>query len=114
MSTRDLRECKRAQTASLDHVTIPSPAGPSDPEGKNVFAENLRQAVEAAPRDRLSELSAALWKAFAGGAVTEAEAESLSNLIEARKALAQDQRTTGAQSVGAILKRPGIFPARRH
>src|SRR4051812_3735502 len=48
--------------------------------------EELRHAVEAAPRDRLSELSAALWKAFAAGAVTEAQAEELSLAMEARKA----------------------------
>src|SRR3954471_7970497 len=48
---------------------------------------DLRHAVERAPRDRLPELSAALWKAFSAGAVSEAEAEELSGLIEARKAL---------------------------
>lgn len=52
-----------------------------------MFAIQLRRAVEAAPRDRLPELSAALWKAFAAEAVTEADAEALSALIEARKAL---------------------------
>src|SRR3954469_15136716 len=52
-----------------------------------MLALELRQAVEAAPRERLPELSAALWKGFAAGAVTEAEAEDLSNLIEARKAV---------------------------
>src|SRR3954469_10605333 len=50
-----------------------------------MLAFQLRWAVEAAPRERLSELSAALWKGFAAGAVTEAEAEELSLLIEARK-----------------------------
>jgi len=50
-----------------------------------MFAIDLRAAVEAAPRTGLVELSAALWKAFAANAVTEAEAEELSTLIEARK-----------------------------
>src|SRR3954447_4656484 len=50
-----------------------------------MLAFELRQAVEAAPRERLPELSAALWKGFAAGGVTEAEAEVLSALIEARK-----------------------------
>src|SRR3954471_17210717 len=49
--------------------------------------EDIRQAALAAPRDRLPELSAALWKAFSAGAVTEVEAEELSALIEARKAV---------------------------
>jgi Bacterial regulatory proteins, gntR family len=46
----------------------------------------LRAAVEAAPRDRLSDLSKALWQAFSAGALAETEAEEISNLIEARKA----------------------------
>lgn len=52
-----------------------------------MFALQLRAAVEAAPRERLSELSAALWKAFGAAAVTEAEACELSELIEARRLL---------------------------
>ncbi len=51
-----------------------------------MLAFELRQAIEAAPRDQLPELSAVLWKGFAAGAVREAEAEELSALIEARKA----------------------------
>jgi hypothetical protein len=52
-----------------------------------MLALQLRAAIEAAPRDRLSELSRALWQAFTAGAVTEVEAEELSALIEARKAV---------------------------
>lgn len=52
-----------------------------------MFADEIRRAAEAAPRDRLSEVSAALWKAFAAGGVSEAEAEALSLLIEGRKTL---------------------------
>src|SRR3954471_18296953 len=59
--------------------------GSSDPRCGAMF-NKIRQAVQAAARDRLSELSAALWKAFAAGAVTEAQAEELSLAIEARKA----------------------------
>src|SRR4051812_8887920 len=51
-----------------------------------MFAEEIRRAVEAAPRVKLPEVAALLWKAFAAGSVTEAEAEALSALIEARKA----------------------------
>ena len=57
--------------------------------------EEIRHAVEAAPRERLSELSAALWKGFAAGAVTEAEAEELSLAIEARKAIGATQSPAG-------------------
>ncbi len=52
-----------------------------------MFADEIRRAVMAASRDRLAALSAALWKAFAAQAVTEAEAEEISGLIESRKAV---------------------------
>lgn len=58
-----------------------------DPEGGALFAEEIRRAVEAAPRMKLPELAALLWRAFGAGQVTEAEAEELSALIEARKAV---------------------------
>src|SRR4051794_6840408 len=73
-----------------------------------MLAWELRQAVEAAPRERLPELSAALWKAFAAGVVTEADAEALSLAIEARKA-------TGAaeKPAGGVQRGRGTFPARK-
>lgn len=52
-----------------------------------MFADEIRRAVEAAPRVKLPEVSAVLWRAFAAGQVSEAEAEALSGLIEARRAL---------------------------
>src|SRR4051812_29004768 len=52
-----------------------------------MFAEQLRQAVEASPRVELPKVSALLWKAYAAGQVSEAEAQALSDLIEARRAL---------------------------
>lgn len=78
-----------------------------------MFAEEIRRQAEGAPRAALEAVSAALWKAFAAGAVTEAEAEELSGLIEARKALASAQASSGAtqpaagslQQVGAALPR---------
>ena len=50
-----------------------------------MFADELRGAIETAPRITLPAISSLLWKAFAAGQVSEAEAEGLSNLIEARK-----------------------------
>jgi hypothetical protein len=47
----------------------------------------------AAPRDRLPELSAALWKAFSAGAVTEGEELTLA--IEARKVTGATQKPAG-------------------
>src|SRR5215207_8527236 len=52
-----------------------------------MFVEQLRRALEASPRAELPAASALLWKAYAAGHVTEAEASALSEAIEARKAL---------------------------
>jgi hypothetical protein len=49
-----------------------------------MFAAQIREAVAAAPRAKLPELTALLWRAFGAGQVTEAEAEVLSQLIELR------------------------------
>ncbi|MCJ2016865.1 helix-turn-helix domain-containing protein [Methylobacterium sp. E-065] len=48
------------------------------------YADEIRRQVEAAPRAALSAVTAALWRAFGEGQITEAEAEALSGLIEAR------------------------------
>ncbi|KQQ11542.1 hypothetical protein ASF56_24760 [Methylobacterium sp. Leaf122] len=52
-----------------------------------MFKDEIRRAAEAAARIELPAVSAALWKALAAGNVTETEAEELSELIEARKAV---------------------------
>ncbi|MHB2211820.1 hypothetical protein [Methylobacterium sp. CM6257] len=70
----------------------------------------MRAAVEAAPRTGLVELSAALWKAFAANAVTEAEAEELSTLIEARKAVGKTEDPQFGAGKGEKFSR---FPAHR-
>src|SRR5829696_9681945 len=57
-----------------------------------MFVEQLRRAVEASPRAELHTVSALLWKAYAAGQVSEAEASALSEAIEARKALPAAQK----------------------
>ncbi|MGU3662265.1 hypothetical protein [Methylobacterium fujisawaense] len=52
-----------------------------------MFVDELRRAIEAAPRCRLSEVAKVLWNAVAGGQIDETDAEQLSNLIDARRAL---------------------------
>src|SRR4051812_48703419 len=52
-----------------------------------MFAEQLRRAVGASPRVELPAVSGLLWKAYAAGQVTEAQASELSDLIENRRAL---------------------------
>ncbi|MCJ2087175.1 helix-turn-helix domain-containing protein [Methylobacterium sp. E-005] len=49
------------------------------------YADEIRRQAEAAPCAALPAVTAALWRAFGEGKVTEAEAETLSSLIEARK-----------------------------
>ncbi len=50
-----------------------------------MFAAEIRRAVEAAPRVKLPEVAALMWRAYSDGHVSEAEAEALSGLIEARQ-----------------------------
>lgn len=52
------------------------------------YADEIRRQAEAAPRDGLPAVTAALWKAYGDGRITEAEAEALCELIEARRATA--------------------------
>src|SRR3954452_17287803 len=52
-----------------------------------MFVEQLRRAVEASPRVELAKVASLLWRAYAAGQVSEAEAQALSDLIEARKAI---------------------------
>src|SRR5215217_2454168 len=57
-----------------------------------MFAEQLRRAVEASPRAELPAVSALLWKAYAAGQVTEAEASALSEVIECKRSLPAPQK----------------------
>jgi hypothetical protein len=50
-----------------------------------MFADEIRRQAEAAPRAALPAMTAALWRAYGEGKITEAEAEALSVLIEARR-----------------------------
>ncbi len=52
-----------------------------------MFANQLRQAVEASPRAELHKVSSLLWRAYAAGSITETEAQTLAELVEAKKAL---------------------------
>jgi DNA-binding transcriptional ArsR family regulator len=71
----------------------PRPATGLRPEGERMsFCEEIRRAVQAAPRVKLPELSGLLWKSYAAGHVSEEEASQLSDLIEARKALPAPER----------------------
>ncbi|WP_306421749.1 helix-turn-helix domain-containing protein, partial [Methylobacterium trifolii] len=49
------------------------------------YAEEIRRQAEAAPRAALPAVTALLWRAYSDGNVSEAEAEALSALIDARQ-----------------------------
>src|SRR5215208_1103620 len=76
-----------------------------------MFAEQLRRAVEASPRAELPAVSALLWKAYAAGHVTEAEASALSEAIELKRALPATQKP--AQRRFGSRPSPGGMERRR-
>ncbi|WP_076730060.1 helix-turn-helix domain-containing protein [Methylobacterium radiotolerans] len=49
------------------------------------YAEEIRRQAETAPRAALPAVTAALWRAYGEGRITDAEAEVLSVLIESRR-----------------------------
>src|SRR5215217_342318 len=77
-----------------------------------MFVEQLRRAVEASPRCELPKVSALLWKAYAAGQVSEAEASALSEAIEARKALPATQKPLRLR-FGSRPKSPASLERRR-
>lgn len=76
------------------------------------FIEEIRQAIPAVPRDKLGDVSKALWTAFAAGQVTEDEAGVLSALIDARKAVAASPAAS-KRSVGSRPRSPESVERRR-
>ena len=66
-----------------------------------MFADEIRVAVMAAPRVKLPDVAAVLWRAYADGLVSEAEAEGLSALIE-------DRKVVPAASVAAAALRKAV------
>src|SRR3954453_20549647 len=52
-----------------------------------MFVEQLQRAVEASPRVALPKVASLLWRAYAAGQVSEAEAQVLSDLIEAKRVI---------------------------
>src|SRR5215203_4523878 len=77
-----------------------------------MFADELRRAVEASPRMRLHAVSQLLWKAYAAGSVTEAQASELSDLLESRKALPAQERPA-QRRVGSRPRSPASMQRRR-
>jgi hypothetical protein len=57
-----------------------------------MFADEMRRAIEAAPRVKLGDISTGLWKAWGAGSLSDDEAQGLSDLVAARKALPPPQK----------------------
>ena len=77
-----------------------------------MFVEQLRRAVEASPRVELAKVAGLLWRAYAAGHVTEAEASELSDLIEARRALPAPQKPP-QRRLGSRPRSPASMERRR-
>src|SRR5215204_3164728 len=59
-----------------------------------MFEDQLRRDVEASPRVELARVAQLLWRAYAAGHVTEAEASALSEAIELKRAIPAPQKPT--------------------
>src|SRR3954471_4140712 len=78
-----------------------------------MFVEQLRRAVEASPRVELARVAQLLWKAYAAGQVSEAEAQSLSEVIEARRAVEAAARPVQRRLIGSRPRTPASLDRRR-
>src|SRR5215212_8898003 len=77
-----------------------------------MFVEQLRRAVEASLRAELHTVSGLLWKAYAAGQVTEAEASALSEAIERKKSLPAPQKPV-QRRFGSRPRSPASMERRR-
>src|SRR4051794_23599833 len=77
-----------------------------------MFVEQLRRAVEAAPRCELAKVASLLWRAYAAGTVTEAQASELSEMIEARRILPSPPPIP-RRRLGSRPRSPGGMERRR-
>ena len=78
-----------------------------------MFIEQLRTAITAAPRAELPAVSALLWKAFAAGQVSEAEASALSETIELKRALPPAQKPIQRRLIGSRPRTTASLERRR-
>lgn len=76
------------------------------------FARQLRQAVEASPRVELHKVQDAVWKTWGAGGLSDDEAQALSDLIEARKALPASQKPI-QRRLGSRPRSPSSMARRR-
>lgn len=94
---------------AMPGVSHPFASG-SEPVGGAMFADEIRRAIEAAPRMKLPEVAALLWRAFGADQITEVEAEELSARIDVRRALPAPAPT---KNVGTRPRSPASIERRR-
>ena len=74
-----------------------------------MFVDEMRRAIAATPKDNLYRLSGELWKAHAGGAIGDDDAQGLAEAIAAKKAAAPMPR----RRVGSRPRTAGSMERRR-
>ena len=77
-----------------------------------MFADDIRRALSGTPRERLAELSVAVWKGFACGAVSEEDAQRLAEEIAARK-IVPPKPAEPRRRVGSRPRSPAEMERRR-
>lgn len=78
-----------------------------------MFASQIRQAIEAAPQDGLPAVASLLWSALGAGGITEAEAEALDALIQARTRVRQAEPRPAPRARGGSRPRSDASMTRR-
>ena len=66
-----------------------------------MFIEEIRRAVQAAPRNDLPRLAGIVWKGWGAGAIGDSEAQELAETIEARKALPPPAKAATGRRCGS-------------
>ncbi|WP_244486643.1 GntR family transcriptional regulator, partial [Aureimonas sp. Leaf324] len=77
-----------------------------------MFSQSMAAAIERSSRSDLPKLASALWRAHAAGSLDDAEAQSLAEAIEARKAL-PIAPATPRRRVGSRPRSPESMERRR-
>src|SRR4051794_41188983 len=77
-----------------------------------MFVEQLRRTISASPRVELARVAQLLWKAYAAGQVSEAEASELSDLIESRRALPPAPKPVQRRLIGSPPPTPASLERR--
>ena len=76
-----------------------------------MLVDEIARAVQSAPRSRLAELAATIWRAFGAGAISETDAQALAEAVEARKRI--PAAPTQPRRVGSRPRAPESLERRR-